>query len=339
MTGDGARGEPFAAVTPRPLAADHLPANHPVVEVAVAVLLRGDGCVFLAQRPPGKVYAGYWEFPGGKVEPGESAESALAREIREELSLEIACAYPWVTQVFSYPHATVRLNFFRVTAWRGEMRMHEHQDAVWQRPDSVSVAPLLPANGLVLKALRLPHEYAISQGLELGAAEFLVRLERRLAAGLRMIQVREIGASREFLVDICGKVVALSRRHGARVLVNGDIALARDVGADGVHLSARQVAAAARRPELPWCGASCHTAQELRAAERLGADFAVLGPVRSTPSHPDRAPLGWKRFAEVARRSSIPIFALGGVVRADLEVAWRCGAHGVSMVRGAWREG
>lgn len=338
MTGDGALGEPYDAFAPHRVAAELLSANLRVVEVAVAVLRRGDGCVLLAQRPPDKVYAGYWEFPGGKVEPGESPESALAREIREELSVEIACAYPWVTQVFTYPHATVRLNFFRVTAWKGEMRVHEHQDAAWQRPESVSVAPLLPANGLVLKALQLPHEYAISQALELGATEFLARLERRLAAGLRMVQVRELGASREFLADLCDRVIALARRHGAQVLVNGDIALARGVGADGVHLTARQVAAAAERPELPWCGASCHSVEELRAAERLGADFAVLGPVRSTPSHPDRAPLGWRRFAEIARGASIPIFALGGVVPADLEVAWRCGAHGVSMVRGAWRE-
>ena len=338
MTGDGAQGEPLAALTPRPLAPDLLPLNLQVVEVAVAVLIRGDGCVLLAQRPPGKVYAGYWEFPGGKIEPGESVESALAREIREELSIEIACAYPWVTQVFTYPHATVRLNFFRVTAWQGEVRVHEHQDAAWQHPESVSVVPLLPANGAVLKGLQLPCEYAISQALELGAEEFLARLQRRLAGGLRMIQVREIGAPRELLASLSERVIALARPRGARVLVNGDIELARQVGADGVHLSAKQVASAKRRPDLPWCGASCHSPEELRAAERLAVDFAVLGPVRSTPSHPDSVPLGWRRFGGIARGASIPIFALGGVVPADLEVARRCGGHGVSMVRGAWRE-
>src|SRR3954468_10434593 len=90
------------------------------VEVAAAVLQRADGSFLLAQRPPGKVYAGYWEFPGGKVEPGERVDEALARELHEELGIRIAGSYPWLTRVFTYPHATVRLNFRRVTRWQNE---------------------------------------------------------------------------------------------------------------------------------------------------------------------------------------------------------------------------
>jgi len=308
------------------------------VEVAVAILIRMDGRVLLARRPADKVYAGYWEFPGGKVEPGESVRDALAREIREELAIEVERSHPWITQMYTYPHATVRLHFHRVLAWRGEPHPVEHDELSWERPESVGVAPLLPANGPILNALLLPHEYAISQAAELGVERFLGRLRTRLEEGLRLVQVREPGFSRSELASLASKMIRLARPAGARVLVNGDIALAHEVGADGVHLSARQVALAAARPDLPLVGASSHSARELRAAERIGADFAVLGPVRSTPSHPDRAPLGWDGFREAVHGSAIPVFALGGVDRGDMGAAWACGAHGVAMVRAAWRD-
>ena len=128
------------------------------VDVAVAILARADGSVLLAQRPEGKVYAGYWEFPGGKVEAGESVADALVREIDEELGVRIdrERAYPWITQVFTYPHARVRLHFYRVFAWQGELRAVEHQGLSWEQPQAIGVAPLLPANGPVLNVLSLP---------------------------------------------------------------------------------------------------------------------------------------------------------------------------------------
>jgi len=309
------------------------------VEVAVAVLIRPDGQVLLARRPADKVYAGYWEFPGGKVEPGESARDALGREIREELAVEVERAHPWITREFTYPHASVRLHFHRVLAWRGEPRALEHDGLSWERPVAVGVAPLLPANGPVLDALLLAHEYEISQAAELGVETFLARLRVRIEGGLRLVQVREPGLSGSEFANLAAQVVRLTRGTGARVLINGDAMLAGRIGADGVHLSARQVAQARARPDLPLVGASAHTASELRAAERVGADFAVLGPVRATPSHPDRAPIGWDGFRDAVRGTAIPVFALGGVERGDMDAAWACGAHGVAMVRAAWRDG
>lgn len=303
------------------------------VDVAVAVLIRADGAALLAQRPQSKVYAGYWEFPGGKVEPGEPVADALRREIREELGIEIARAAPWITRVFTYPHATVRLHFHRVTDWRGEPHALEHQAIAWQRPEATKLTPMLPANGPVLRALSLPEEYAIT-GAELGEKEFFSRLEERLKSGLRLVQVRQKTLARDALKQFADRVLVLARAHGAKMLVNSDVDLAREIGADGVHLTAAQLQSP--RPDVPWCGASCHSVQELRRAEALGADFAVLGPVRATPSHPDSIPLGWERFKEIAGGASIPVYALGGVLPRDLEQAKSCGAHGLAMVRGAW---
>jgi 8-oxo-dGTP diphosphatase len=303
------------------------------VDVAVAVLIRPDGRALLARRPASKVYAGYWEFPGGKVEPGEPVIEALKREIREELGVEIERAYPWITRVFTYPHATVRLHFHRVTAWRGEPRALEHEAIAWQRAEAAEVTPMLPANGPVFRALSLPEEYAIT-GSGLGEKEFFSKLEARLRNGLRLIQVREKRLERTALKAFAERVLRLAHAHGAKVLVNSDAELAHRIGADGVHLAAAQLDGA--RPDVPWCGASCHSAGELRKAESLGADFAVLGSVRATPSHPDAAPLGWDRFRSIAAGASIPVYALGGVLPRDMDEAKSRGAHGLAMVRGAW---
>ena len=159
------------------------PAARPV-EVVAAVIQRPDGEFLLAQRPPGKVYAGYWEFPGGKVEPGEPAAAALVRELREELGIDVQQAYPWIMREYVYPHAHVRLNFFRVTRWTSEPASREAQALSWQKLPDISVAPMLPANGPMLRALALPPVLAITDAQQRGEAELLARLDDALARGL-----------------------------------------------------------------------------------------------------------------------------------------------------------
>jgi 8-oxo-dGTP diphosphatase len=307
-----------------------------IVQVVAAVIFRADGGFLLAQRPRGKVYEGYWEFPGGKIEPGESAPAALARELHEELGIEVERAYPWITRRYTYTHATVDLHFYRVVAFRGEPRSREGQAFAWQRVDAIDVQPVLPANGPIFAALGLPDIYAISNAEEMGVEPFLRSLEHRLASGLRLVQIREPALSGDDLERFACAVVMRAHRAGARVLINEDIALAERVRADGVHLKARQLRALEGRPDLPLIGASCHDEDELAIAARLGADFAVLGPVAPTPSHPGAPVLGWDRFAKLVRGRHFPIYALGGMRLMDRELAWMHGAHGIAMQRAAW---
>jgi 8-oxo-dGTP diphosphatase len=306
------------------------------VHVAAAVLLAPDGRVLLAQRPEGKVYAGYWEFPGGKVEPGETPRDALARELEEELGVHPERVYPWLTQSFVYPHANVLLHFFRVLSWQGELHGREGQAFAWCDPQRMDVAPMLPANTPVMAALRLPSEYAISNAEDVGGPVFLDALARRLDGGLRLVQLRDRKLPVAERERIGRAALDLVRASGGRLLVNGDAALAERLGADGVHYPAAQLARLASRPPFALCGASCHDAGELARAGSLGLDFAVFGPVRATATHPHVTPLGWARFAALTTASTLPVFALGGLRPDDLERAWAHGAHGIAMIRGAW---
>ena len=306
-----------------------------VVRVAAAVILRADGDVLLAQRPPGRAYAGYWEFPGGKLEAGETPAQALTRELYEELGITVRTASPWLVQEFVYPHAHVELHFFRVFAFEGELTSHDGQAFSWQDPRAIVVTPLLPANTRVLSALTLPAIYAITCAVDVGDDAFIERARRALDAGIRLIQVREDrdAVARDAFVRRIG---ALATAYGARVLLNGSAAQARRLGCAGVHWPARTLNAATTRPHDLIVGASCHTHAEVLHASALDVDFAVLGPVLATPTHPDAPPLGWKGFAAAVANTRVPVYALGGLEPDDLATAIAHGAHGIAMRRNAW---
>jgi len=299
-----------------------------VIEVAAAVIQRADGRVLLAQRPHGKVYAGYWEFPGGKIEPGEGAASALARELHEELGIDVRVSYPWITRQYVYPHGHVRLSFFRVLAWSGEPHPREDQAIAWQALGADMVAPMLPANAPVLASLALPHEYAITDAARLGTAEMLARLRLRLESGLKLLQVREPALAPQDRELFTLEAIGLAHRYACKVLVK-----ASHADADGMHYSAAELMRLDKRPPSGLAAASCHTRAELERAMQLELDFVVLGPVLEKSGG---AALGWDSFAAMAAGASVPVYAIGGLTPADMASAWRAGAHGLAMIRGSW---
>ena len=332
--GGSKRSNPEAGDSPDPSSFILHPSK--VADVAAAVIERDDGSFLLAQRPHGKAYAGYWEFPGGKVEAGETVAAALRRELHEDLGIELVQAYPWITRVYNYPHASVRLHFHRVLKWLGEPHPHEEQVLSWQRCGALSVAPMLPANAPVLKALSLPIVYAITHAWETGVERALAQLDDALAKGLRLVQIREGKLERPARQAFAAQVTQRAHAFGGIVLVNGDEDLAGQIGADGVHLPAHALMAARQRPQFEWSGASCHDAFELARAADLGVDFVVLGPVLEKSGQPDLPGIGLPRFGDLAGGHPLPVFALGGMRSADLDNAREYGAHGVAMIRGAW---
>jgi len=308
----------------------------PLVRVAVAVVYRGNGDVLLAQRPAGKPYAGYWEFPGGKLERDETPRAALVRELAEELNIAVRRAAPWLVQQYQYPHAHVELHFFRVFAWEGDLTGHDGQAFVWQTPGEFTVRPLLPANRRILAALELPPVYGITLAGELGEEEFLARSQRALEHGLKLIQLREKDWPIPRRDAFALRLLAQARQHGAHVLLNGTATDAKRLGCAGVHWTAATLAAAQTRPVGIQVAASCHTREDLLRAGYLDLDFALLGPVAATPTHPDANPLGWDRFATLVAGTRVPVFALGGLSESDLTTAIDHGAHGIALRRAAW---
>jgi 8-oxo-dGTP diphosphatase len=309
-----------------------------IVPVAAAVIVAPDGRVLLAQRPPGKAYAGYWEFPGGKIEQGESPRQALTRELREELGIVVHRAAPWLAQRYRYEHAHVELHFFRVFEWAGEPVGHDGQAFAWQVPGRFDVSPLLPANTFVMRALALPFAYGITNAEDVGEIAFLARARTAIASGLRLIQLREKRWPRERQRALAESLLALAAPHGVKVLLNGDVGDALGWGCAGVHLTAAALASVSARPvsEALLCAASCHTRAEIERAAACKLDFVVVGPVLPTPTHVDAPMLGWDGFAALAADAPLPIFALGGLTHADLHRAIAHGAHGVALRRGAW---
>ena len=306
-----------------------------IVEVAAAVLLRKNGREYLlACRPEGKVYAGYWEFPGGKVEAGETVRQALDRELLEELGIVVQAATPWITREFTYPHAKVRVNFWRVTEWQGELTAFEHSAVRWLKVDEeASVEPILPANAPILKALGLPTVMGITNMSENGEDCELTRLETAVQRGMRLFQIRDKNLPPIERIWFARAAREMVRSSESLLFINDDEGLARAIRAHGLHLTAKKLHRCWSRPNFTWVGSSCHDEEQLARAIKLELDYVLLGPVLPTLTHPGIPTLGWERFAQLAKHCPIPVFALGGMQLDMLEQAQAAGAHGIALMR------
>jgi len=310
------------------------------IDVAAGILTRPDGQVLLACRPEDKPWPGWWELPGGKIEPGETVLQALARELYEEIGIRVTRAESWITRVHSYPERNVRLTFCRVTDWQNEPYGREGQQLRWMTAHhALQIKNLLPATCPPLRWLGLPERYAISSvSNPAGLPAWFTRLEKLLAAGVQLVQWREPawpqGPADAILHIAMQQTLTMCRKVGARLLVNSVHPQSWWQEADGVHLRAADVAIRDMRPDVATVGVSAHTAKELAHAGKIGADFAALGPVHPTVSHPDQPGIGWSRFADLVSMASLPVYALGGQSPNTLDDALRHGAHGIAAIRG-----
>lgn len=307
-------------------------------DVAAGILINSAGQFLLGSRPVGKPYAGYWEFPGGKLEHGESAHAALVRELNEEMGIQVKAATPWLTQRFDYPHAQVELRFFKVTAWDGILHGREGQQLAWQSIGQMTVSPILPANGPILRSLALPTQISISNVAELGVDAFLTQLKTKWANEAAWVLIREPQLSSSEYAHLVKTAQQIARPHGGKIIVHRDIELARQLGIDSIHLTSAQLATIADRPQdMDWVSASTHCLADLQKVDRLGLDFAFLGHVNPSQSHPKEAPLGWNGFAALCQYGwRFPIFAIGGQTSNTLNIAQQYGGHGIAVLRAAW---
>lgn len=313
----------------------------PVVHVAAAAVLDGQGRVMISRRPEHVHQGGLWEFPGGKIEGDESVRVALARELHEELGIEVTDARPLIRIHHDYPDKSVLLDVWCVDRFEGEAHGREGQPLQWVMPEDLSAYPFPAANRAIVNAVRLTERYLITPEPGDDEQKFLSLLKTALQRGIKMVQFRANTLSLGAYTRLAYKIRRLCHEHTTRLILNAAPELVAEIGADGVHLNSQRLMSLSSRPlgRDFWVGASCHNADELRHAELIDADFAVLGPVAKTASHPDSEPLGWKMFHTLTDRASFPVYALGGMELADCGKAFTYGAQGIAAIRGLWSGG
>ena len=306
------------------------------LHIAAGVLQNARGDVLICQRPAHKLYPGEWEFPGGKVEPGEDVQAALARELREELGIRVTAARPLIRLRHVYPELSVDLDTWLVTRFDGEPVSTEHPATAWVAPGALPGWRLLAADRPIVNALRLPPRLIVTPP-DADAASLQAGLARLPAPALLRLRLPRLsddayGALARELAPRCAAL-------GLSLLVDRDPERVVEWGAAGWQGSAAAIRSLTARP-LPadrWFGASCHDEAERAAAAALGADFTVLGPVRQTATHPSAPALGWETFARLARGAGMPVYAIGGLVQEDLPRAWAHGAQGIAGISAYWR--
>ena len=313
------------------------PSSNPVHVVAAAVF-DDSGRVLITRRPDHVHQGGLWEFPGGKVESGESVSDALARELHEEVGIDIQKSRPLIRVFHAYPDKKVLLDVWRVDDFTGEAHGKEGQPFEWIKPEQLDGFSFPEANLPIIRSVQLPDQYLITPDPGNDTQEFLKQLEICLSKGIRLIQLRAKSLSEEDYIKLAKQTKILCVEFGAKLILNSDPELVAVVDADGVNLTGERLLALNSRP-LPTnklVAASCHTEEDISHASQIKVDFAMLSPVQATASHPETKPLGWDKFQIICERAPFPVYALGGVKPDDLGQAFDHGAQGIAAIRALW---
>ncbi|MDO5610225.1 MAG: Nudix family hydrolase [Pseudomonadota bacterium] len=307
------------------------------LNVVAGVIVDAHGRILLTRRTEGRDLAGLWEFPGGKLEPGESPQAALKRELHEELGIDADIGAPLIAVPQAMPARRIVLDVYRVAAWRGRPRGLDGQAMAWVPVGKLSRYPMPPADRPIIAALLDPDHYLVTASPhDVSDDAWLATLDASLRAGIKRVQLRGPCRAGRWQALVAEAVVRC-QAHRAEVLVSGDQGLA-ERHAIGLHLPAAELMKRRKRglPDALRLAASCHDAREVQHAEAIGCDFAVIGAVKETPSHPGQAGIGWDGFARLRETASLPIYAIGGLTLADGDQARRHGAQGIAAIRGLW---
>ncbi|HEY8160155.1 MAG TPA: Nudix family hydrolase [Methylobacter sp.] len=300
------------------------------LQVAVGVVKNPEGKILISLRHAALHQGGLWEFPGGKIESSETTESALARELKEELNIDVTAASPLITIRHRYPDRFVQLNVFLVEQFSGEAKSLEGQPFKWVAPTELDQHTFPAANQPIITAAKLPPYYAILDDAD--EDSLLPNLQKILNRGIKLIQARLKKLSPAAVAIFIEQAYQLCRQQQAVLLINSAVDYSDEV--DGIHLTSRDLMALTARPEnIKWLAASCHNLAQLQHAQNIGVDFVVLAPVLPTQTHPGVATLGWGQFAELVAEVNLPVYALGGMTESCLTTARHSGGQGIAAIR------
>ena len=310
-----------------------MPDQLPRLHVAAGIIRDSSGRILLSQRPEKKHQGGKWEFPGGKVEPGESPHQALARELYEELGLDVETSEPFITIDHNYPDLSVRLMFRTVDLWQGEPQAKEQQKFNWFTVPELNDLTFPAANKPVVTALNLPDGMLITPPSL--PEDWQRQLSNQIKQGVSLVYVRLVEETHENISLFC----AYAKELGAKILIPDDVELATQLRADGLHITSKKIDSLNGSPPT-WNGLlsmACHDEAQLMLAKQWQVDMVTLSPVKKTATHPDVPAMGWQQFSDLTTGLPFSVYALGGMSLDDLPVARENGARGVAAISAFWQ--
>lgn len=301
------------------------------ISVVIGIIRNENDEVFISRRASKLHQGDLWEFAGGKVEHGESLKAALSRELREEIGIDVISATPLIAFEHDYGDKKVQLHVFEITEFSGTAESKLGQESLWVKPEDLKNYAFPAANRGILTALQLPPYYAI---LNDDNDDLLAALNQLFEQGITLIQARLKNMTAQQVRNFLAVAYPLCQATGATLLVNSGTIQAFEMQSDGVHLTSFDLLKMTHRPNhIRWLSASCHNLTELKHAEKIGVDFAVLSPVLPTQTHPEFEAIGWTLFSEWVAECNMPIYALGGLEKANLQTVKLAGGHGVAGIR------
>ena len=309
------------------------------VHVAVGVIVNDDGSILIAKRPDKSHQGGLWEFPGGKVETGETLFDALKRELFEELAITVVETEPLIKIRHDYGDKIVLLDVQKVTRFIGEPYGNEGQPVQWVAPVQLVNYEFPVANVPIITAINLPKRLLITGEFN-SQSDFLSHLEHALESGIQLVQLRV--KTQESLLALADDAIKVCGHYSATLLLNTSPDIFSKLPANknvGLHLNSFNLLACTSRPIVKdiLLGASCHNQTEIEHAQKIGVDFICLSPVLETSSHIGLRGVGWSEFSHMLESAAIPVYALGGMKEEHLTVALEHGAQGIAAISEWWK--
>ncbi len=300
--------------------------------------------LFITRRQQGQHLENLWEFPGGKLEPDESRFHALRRELEEETGILVESALPFFCVLHEYPDKNIFLDVWEVKRYRGKAHGREGQQSRWVKQAELSDLDFPAADIPIIKALTLPGELLITPDLDQAHQDVFLDHFRQLMQGhpYPLVQFRSHHLDDQYYAEIASQLQETCDLYGAEVIISRP--RLKSLKSDLFkpfrwrHLNSYILQSLVENPfdDSIMLSAACHDRAELKKAERLNCQYALLSTIRETLSHPGRKAKGWYQFNQLARQANLPVYALGGVLRKDASVARLQGGIGVAGIADFW---
>jgi len=302
-----------------------------IIKAVVGVLRNESGQLLIAKRQDHQFMAGFWELPGGKVEPQESDQEAIIRELQEELGIVATSLSLHQTMVYQYTDRIIELGIYNIDNYRNIPKGAEGQEISWTAIKNLNHYKLLPTMSAFINSITLPNKYWITPSSNHQSDEWMRKFDEKMTQDISLVQLR---AKTELPTDFVENLYKKCKQNHVKLLLNTVGKTFNETHCDGWHLTTGEMLKLTQKPctDDKLLGASTHNLEEALTAQKLGADFVVISPVQATQTHPDTIPIGWEIAKEVVNKLNIPVYFLGGMSLNDLDKTLKLGAQGIAGV-------